>query len=47
MTVSFDFLAGFICCGMVVSLYLLHELVGVLKALVEMLRESLEELRDE
>ena len=44
MTVSFEFLAGFTCCSMVVFLYLLHELVEVGTALVLLLRESLEEL---
>lgn len=47
MTVSFEFLAGFTCCSMVVALYLLHELVEVGRALVSMLRESLEELGEE
>lgn len=47
MIASYDFLAGFTCCSMVVALYLLHELVEVGKALVSMLRESLEELRED
>ena len=47
MTVSFEFLAGFTCCSMVVFLYLIHELVEVGKALVLLLRESLEELGEE
>jgi hypothetical protein len=47
MTGSFEFLAGFTCCSMVVALYLLHELVEGGKALVLMLRESLEELGED
>lgn len=47
MTVSHDFLVNFICCSITVLLYLLHELVEVLKVLVEMLRECLEELRED
>ena len=47
MIVSIDFLIGFSCCSMVVALYLLHELVEVLKALIELLRESLQELQDD
>ncbi|EOS63622.1 hypothetical protein [Oscillibacter sp. 1-3] len=47
MTVSFEFLAGFTCCSMVAFLYLLHELAEVGKALVSMLQECLEELRDD
>jgi len=45
MTTSF--LVGFSCCSMVILLYLFYELVEVLKALLETLRESLEELQDE
>lgn len=47
MSVPPDFLIGFCCCSMVVLLYLLHELVEVMKVLIEMLRESFEELREE
>lgn len=47
MTASFDFLVGFSCCGMVILLYLLYELLQVSRELVSLLRESLEELRDE
>lgn len=47
MTVPFDFLVGFTCCSMVVGLYLLYEMVGAVKALVEIMRECLEELREE
>lgn len=42
-----NFVAGFTCCSMVVFLYLFHELVMVLKALVAILQESLDELHDE
>jgi len=47
MTASIDFLIGFSCFSMVILLYLLHELVEVLKALLETLRESLKELQNE
>lgn len=47
MTVSFDFLVGFTCCSMAAFLYLLYEFIQVIKELVVILRESLEELRDE
>lgn len=47
MTVSVDFLIGFSCCSMVIFLYLLYEFIQVIKELVLILRESLEELRDE
>lgn len=47
MTASLDFLIGFTCCSMVAALYLLYEIVGVLKALIEIMQETLEELRDE
>lgn len=47
MSVPPDFLIGFCCCSMVVFLYLLHELVEVMKVLIAMLRESFEELREE
>ena len=45
MTASF--VAGFTCCSMVVFLYLLYELLQVARELVLILRESLEELRDD
>lgn len=47
MTASFEFMVGFTCCSMVVGLYLLYEMVGALKALIEIMRETLEELKDE
>lgn len=47
MTVSADFLVGFTCCSMVVFLYLLYEFIQVIRELVVILRESLEELRGE
>ncbi len=46
MTASFD-LIGFSCCGMVILLYILYQFVQAFKELVEVLRESFEELRDE
>lgn len=46
-TLSFDFLIGFSCCSMVVAIYLLYEFLQVIKELVLILRESLEELRNE
>jgi len=45
MTASFA--AGFVCCGTVVFLYLFHEAIGILRELTELLRENLQELRDE
>ena len=45
MTASF--VAGFTCCSMVVFLYLLYELLQVARELVSILRESLEELRED
>ncbi len=45
MTASF--IAGFSCCGMVALLYILYQFVQVFKELVEVLRESLQELKDE
>ena len=42
-----SFMVGFTCCSMVVFLYLFHELVMVLKALVVILQESLDELRND
>ena len=47
MLTSFDFLVGFICSSMVIFLYLLYEFIQVIKELGLILRESLEELRDE
>lgn len=47
MSVPPDFLIGFCCCSMVALLYLLYELVEVWKTLIEILRESFEELREE
>lgn len=44
---SIDFVLGFSCLGLAVLLYLLYELVQVARELVSMLRESLEELRNE
>lgn len=46
MNTSIDFLIGFSCSCMVVALYLFHELVEVLKVLIELLRESLQELQE-
>ncbi len=47
MTASSDFIVGFMCCGLVVLLYLLYELIELLREFVLILRESLEELRNE
>lgn len=47
MTVSVDFLVGFMFCATVAALYLLYEFIQVMRELVLILRESLEELQDE
>jgi len=47
MAASTDFMIGFSCFSMVALLYILYEFVQTFKELVEVLRESLEELQDE
>lgn len=47
MNTSIDFLIGFSCCSMVILLYLLNEFIKVFQEWVSILRETLEELRDE
>lgn len=42
-----SFIAGFICCAVMALLYLIQELVKVLKEWVLILRECLDELKDE
>ncbi len=44
MPASFEFFLGFSCFGIVALLYLLNEFIGLLRELVELLRE---ELKDE
>lgn len=45
MTASF--LVGFSCCSMVILLYLLYEFIQLFRELLSILRESLEELRED
>lgn len=46
-TPSIDFVLGFSCLGIVVLLYLAYEFIGLFRELLMILRELLEELRNE
>lgn len=44
---SIEFVLGFSCLGIAVLLYLAYEFIGLFRELLVILRESLEELRNE
>lgn len=44
MLISFDFLIGFGCCGLLIGLFLLYRLIEIFRELVSILKE---ELKDE
>lgn len=47
MTASLDFVLGFSCLGLGILLYLTYEFIGLFRELLMILRELLEELRNE
>lgn len=46
-TSSIDFVLGFSCLGIIVLLYLAYEFIELFRELLMILRELLEELRNE
>lgn len=47
MTASLDFVLGFSSLGIILLLYLTYEFIGLFRELLMILRELLEELRNE
>lgn len=43
MLTSFDWLIGFTCCGIIGLLYLLYQLIEVLREYISILKEILED----
>jgi len=43
MPPSFEFVSGFICCGVIVALYLLSRAIDILREFISMLKEELKD----
>lgn len=44
MPAPFEFIGGFMCCGLLIVLYLLNRLIDILREFISVLKE---ELKDE
>ena len=43
MPTSFEFIGGFMCCGLIVGLYQLSKAIDILREFISMLKEDLKD----